>query len=302
MKRLTEKTVFSGFVTACRRAKRPTRRSPLGVTATTDGVSRSPSAFGMTVGSPPSMVAITELVVPRSIPIVRAMLVLSFYPNIPNVRATRANASSLLPVLPSCRLLAVVFARPDFDYRRSQDTVAEPVSRRIDRHDGVSTGGVGLDGFVHRRVERLSERLDWCHTMFLQRRQEFLLDPAHALSQLRLLLIGRQGAESTLQVVQYRNDLPQELLVRGQPLLGPLLLDAPSIVGEIRRRALELVKVSVAFGYHCCQLGIWFGRFSVAILVELHLRRDWGILRICHLFTPLELPITPSPLVPSRGV
>ena len=90
MKRLTEKIVFSGFVTACRRAKRPTRRSPLGVTATTDGVSRSPSAFGMTVGSPPSMVAITELVVPRSMPIVRAMFVLSFYPNIPYMRATPA--------------------------------------------------------------------------------------------------------------------------------------------------------------------------------------------------------------------
>src|SRR5215211_4099696 len=139
MKRLTEKTVFSGFVTACRRAKRPTRRSPLGVTATTDGVSRSPSAFGMTVGSPPSMVAMTELVVPRSIPIVRAMFLLSFYPNIPYVRATWA--SPLLAVLPSCRL--AVFARSHFDHRRSQDAVAEPISRRVDRHNGVSTGRVG---------------------------------------------------------------------------------------------------------------------------------------------------------------
>jgi hypothetical protein len=75
MNRLIEKTVFSGLVIACRRAKRPTSRSPVPVTATTDGVSRSPSAFGMTIGSPPSIVAITEFVVPRSIPMVRAMSV-----------------------------------------------------------------------------------------------------------------------------------------------------------------------------------------------------------------------------------
>jgi hypothetical protein len=43
------------------------------VNATTDGVVRPPSAFGMTVGSPPSITATQELVVPRSIPIVFAM-------------------------------------------------------------------------------------------------------------------------------------------------------------------------------------------------------------------------------------
>jgi hypothetical protein len=44
------------------------------VNATTDGVVRPPSAFGMTVGSLPSSTATHELVVPRSIPIVLAML------------------------------------------------------------------------------------------------------------------------------------------------------------------------------------------------------------------------------------
>jgi len=38
------------------------------VKATTDGVVRDPSALGMTVACPPSMAAITEFVVPRSIP------------------------------------------------------------------------------------------------------------------------------------------------------------------------------------------------------------------------------------------
>src|SRR5436305_5880306 len=74
MKRLIEKTVFSGFVTCCRRAGAPTSRWPSFVNATTEGVVRPPSAFGITVGSPPSRTAMHELVVPRSIPIVFAIV------------------------------------------------------------------------------------------------------------------------------------------------------------------------------------------------------------------------------------
>ena len=68
MKRLMEKMVLRGLVMACRRATWPTRRSPSLVNATTEGVVRPPSALGMTTGSPPSMTATTELVVPRSMP------------------------------------------------------------------------------------------------------------------------------------------------------------------------------------------------------------------------------------------
>src|SRR3954447_13843223 len=74
MKRLIEKTVLVGLVTACRLATVPTSRSPLCANATTDGVVRPPSAFSMTVGSPPSRTAMHEFVVPRSMPIVFAML------------------------------------------------------------------------------------------------------------------------------------------------------------------------------------------------------------------------------------
>jgi len=70
MKRLIEKTVFCGLVTAWRLATVPTSRSPPWVKATTDGVVRPPSAFSITVGSPPSSTAMQLLVVPRSIPIV----------------------------------------------------------------------------------------------------------------------------------------------------------------------------------------------------------------------------------------
>jgi hypothetical protein len=69
MKRLMLKMVFSELVIACRRATWPTSRSPvLGFTATTDGVMRLPSALSRTVGSPASITAPTEFVVPRSMP------------------------------------------------------------------------------------------------------------------------------------------------------------------------------------------------------------------------------------------
>src|SRR5579864_5367172 len=74
MKRLIEKTVFSGLVMAWRFATWPTNRSPLLVKATTDGVVRAPSWFAMTVGWPASITATTELVVPKSMPIILPML------------------------------------------------------------------------------------------------------------------------------------------------------------------------------------------------------------------------------------
>src|SRR5712691_5987448 len=70
MKRLMEKTVFSELVMACRLATCPTRSSLLSVNATTEGVVREPSAFGTTTGLPPSMMATTEFVVPRSMPMI----------------------------------------------------------------------------------------------------------------------------------------------------------------------------------------------------------------------------------------
>src|SRR5690606_8910806 len=45
-----------------------TRRSLFLLKATIEGVVRLPSAFAMTVGSPPSSTATTEFVVPKSIP------------------------------------------------------------------------------------------------------------------------------------------------------------------------------------------------------------------------------------------
>ena len=69
MNRLAEEMVFSGLSTAWRFANWPTKRSPVLVKPTTDGVKRFPSLLMTTVGLPPSMTATTEFVVPRSIPI-----------------------------------------------------------------------------------------------------------------------------------------------------------------------------------------------------------------------------------------
>jgi hypothetical protein len=46
------------------------------VKATTDGVTRRPSEFSSTVGSPPSMTAMQEFVVPKSMPITFAIKML----------------------------------------------------------------------------------------------------------------------------------------------------------------------------------------------------------------------------------
>ena len=59
---------------AWRFANSPTRRSPVFEKPTTDGVKREPSELVITVGSPPSITATTEFVVPKSIPITFAIL------------------------------------------------------------------------------------------------------------------------------------------------------------------------------------------------------------------------------------
>jgi hypothetical protein len=68
MWRLTERIVRSTFVTDCRFATSPTRTSPFFAKATIDGVVRAPSAFVITVGSPPSNTDTQLFVVPKSIP------------------------------------------------------------------------------------------------------------------------------------------------------------------------------------------------------------------------------------------
>src|SRR5205823_3508029 len=96
MNRLIENTVFSGLTAACRRASWPTRRSPDLVKATTEGVVRPPSAFGMTTGSPASMTATTEFVVPRSMPTVFAIVISPSFPR-PGHAGRRGKLGGIYP-------------------------------------------------------------------------------------------------------------------------------------------------------------------------------------------------------------
>src|SRR6266581_9736035 len=143
--------VFSGFMIACRFATWPTRRSPLLVNATTDGVIRPPSAFGMIVGSPPSMTATAEFVVPRSMPMTRGM--------------------SLLPLL------------GDGHHRGADDPVVKPIRLLVFFDDGP-LGLVALDvrdRLVLVGVERLSERVDRLQPLGLEDLTELALDEPHPL-------------------------------------------------------------------------------------------------------------------------
>src|SRR5689334_10387370 len=103
MCRLTERIVRSTLVTAWFFADWPTSTSPLRAKATTEGVVREPSELAMTVGSPPSRTATTELVVPRSMPTVRAMVfppgscLSKFGSSLP-----RAGSPGLSPVRSTC--------------------------------------------------------------------------------------------------------------------------------------------------------------------------------------------------------
>src|SRR6187399_350533 len=98
--RLTERMVRSTLVTAWFLAGWPTSTSPLRANATTDGVVREPSELATTTGSPPSSTATTELVVPRSIPTARAMVV---PPELVHLLGLSAPHSRLLRPTLSCQ-------------------------------------------------------------------------------------------------------------------------------------------------------------------------------------------------------
>src|SRR6185436_18311612 len=99
--------VWVGLVSDWRLAIWPTRRSPREVKATIDGVVRAPSRDAMTRGFPPSITAMQQFVVPRSMPI----------------------------TLPMSGLLLVVFGRTvsgivdaNADHRGPQDAVVEEIT------------------------------------------------------------------------------------------------------------------------------------------------------------------------------
>src|SRR5690606_2413232 len=146
--------VFSGLTTACRLATCPTIRSPfLGFTATTEGNSRPPSERVITTGSPPSIAATPELVVPRSMP-------------------------RILPIFLSLQLCR------HHDHRRPDDTVLKPVAALQFAYDDTALKFVRL--FLHHRfviigIERLAHAGDPLDVLALKNGEQLAVDEVDAV-------------------------------------------------------------------------------------------------------------------------
>ena len=150
MSRFTAKTVFSGLVMAWRLAICPTSRSPDSVKPTIEGVVRLPSLLGMTTGSPPSITATQELVVPRSIPMTLPM-VLTESPRVFPVSAGGASASATAGAAAAGARATTTSAG-----RTSRSLSMKPrrTSEATGRRDVLSL--LLAHGLVHARVERLA--------------------------------------------------------------------------------------------------------------------------------------------------
>src|SRR6266571_5072998 len=142
MRRFTAKTVFFGLVRACRLAIWPTRRSPLAVKPTIDGVVRAPSWLGMTWGAPPSITATHEFVVPRSMPITLPT------PHLAHVDRPRRFGTSIASV----DLLRPGGGR-DLDQRGAQEPVAVRIPFAVDLHHRAFGGA--RNGLVGERLMTL---------------------------------------------------------------------------------------------------------------------------------------------------
>src|SRR5258708_1062832 len=172
MRRLMEKNVFSGLVTACLFATWPTNRSPLLVIATTEGVIRDPSAFSRTVGSPASMTAITELVVPRSMPMTLAIVyrLLSQKP-----RRDSISSEFRILLLLGRRITCGRRSTCNTDLSRANNTFSQGISCLGDVQDrafGHVCSCLLRDGFMPVRIKRLSGCANPLHTELLDQRRE----------------------------------------------------------------------------------------------------------------------------------
>src|SRR5687768_2820034 len=216
MKRLMLKIVFSGLVIAWRFATWPTSRSPLLAKATTDGVIRPPSALVMTCGSPPSMTATTELVVPRSMPMI-------------------------LPIVSSMLLWVVRHS----DEARPDHPVVQPIAalHLADHFVIRMRGGLLVSHrLVEVRVERQSDRLDLGHALRLEDAAELALHELDALDP-RVVGLGRHVLERPVEVVEHAEQPADQH--RGAELaeLRALVIGPALVVAEVGGRSLPVVQV-----------------------------------------------------------
>src|SRR3990170_1985870 len=216
MKRLMLKMVFSGLVMACRFAPWPTSRSPLLAKATTDGVMRPPSALVMTWGSPPSMTATTEFVVPRSMPMI-------------------------LPIGSSMLLRIVRHS----DEARPENPVVHAVAA-LQLADHLVVGMVGgrlvHDRFVEIRIEWLADRFDRRDALRLEDASHLAFHQAHALDPW-VLRVRRHAFERAIEVVEDREEFADQDGIAELACHRPLLIGTSLVVREVGGGALPVVKM-----------------------------------------------------------
>src|SRR5688500_2376762 len=258
MKRLIENTVLPGLVTAWRLASWPTSRSPVLVNATTLGLVRPPSADAMTVGSPPSMTATTEFVVPRSMPMI-------------------------LPMGGVCSSLGWGFgksglgngfvwvggrrtgARGDGHEGRPQEAISQAIAAPDLFHDlalgTIGAGNVG-DGLVIAGIERCTgRRIDGAHALALEELAELAIDDADALEPRVRSDRLRSSLDGPVEVVREVEDLADEVLGR-EPEVALALLGGPALeVEELRALALQGVEVFV--GLDAGRVGLCIERLDL---------------------------------------
>src|SRR5688500_3167722 len=220
MKRLMLKMVFSGLVMACRFATWPTSRSPLLAKATTDGVMRPPSALVMTWGSPPSMSATTEFVVPRSIPMI-------------------------LPIGSSV-LLRIV--RHSAEARPENPVVHAVSALQLADHlvVGMVSGRLVHDRFVEVRIEWLTDRFDRRDALRLEDASHLAFHQAHPLDP-GVVRISRHALERAVEAIEHGEELADQDGIAELPRHRPLLIGASLVVREVGGGALPVVEMLLPF-------------------------------------------------------
>src|SRR6185436_5529256 len=229
--------VLAGFVTAWRLASWPTSRSPVFVNATTLGTVRPPSADAMTVGSPPSMTATTEFVVPRSIPMILAMVCVCS-------SSGRFGSSVWSFVLVGeFRVGRARVTSGDGHKGRPQDAIAESIPA-ADLFDDLALGPTGAghvgDSVMLAWVERHPGlRRDRAHALAFEQGTKLAVDGGHALEP---RLLGDRlgpGVDGAIEVVGDREHLADEVLP-GKTEVALTLLRGPALeVEEFCPFALE---------------------------------------------------------------
>src|SRR6185369_10463284 len=238
--------VLVGLVTAWRLASWPTSRSPVLVNATTDGTVRPPSADGMTVGSPPSMTATTEFVVPRSMPMILPIGVVA--PVLFSDSWIGSAVGISVDGFGGFGLGGAGVLR-DGDQRRPDHPVTEPVAA-AQLLDDLAAGAPGPghvgDRFVLVRVEmHAGRRVDARDALAVEQGAELAIDGCDALDPGLVDAGLRPVLDGEVEVVGDGEDLADQALGRQAEHRLALLAGAALEVDELRTLALERGEVLV---------------------------------------------------------